>query len=174
MSFNHFMYLYVDWIYASLCLFLIGRLILIDIKTFQLPNSLTYSLITSGILYNVISPRAFSSPEASLIGAILGFAIIWASNFIYRHFRKQDGIGLGDAKLLAGLGAILGHNAVIPILLIACLLGMIGGYVWLKLRHETLNNYFPFGPFIGIAGIAGILDEVLKLHILLSFGSFFH
>jgi len=78
-------------------------------------------------------------------------------NFIYRTLKKQSGIGMGDAKLLAALGAWLGADALPEILLIASLSGLVGGLLWLKWQKSQINHPFPFGPFLAFAGIIELL-----------------
>ncbi|NBX99977.1 MAG: prepilin peptidase, partial [Burkholderiaceae bacterium] len=76
---------------------------------------------------------------------------------LYRLLKKQDGIGLGDAKLLAALGAWMGWQVLPEILLLAALLGLVGGWVWLRWQRLATNQAFPFGPFIAFAGIIALL-----------------
>jgi len=78
-------------------------------------------------------------------------------NFVYRALKKQNGIGMGDAKLLAGLGAWLGASALPMVLLVASLTGLIGGLIWLKWQRSQINQVFPFGPFLAFAGIIELL-----------------
>jgi leader peptidase (prepilin peptidase)/N-methyltransferase len=89
-------------------------------------------------------------------------------NRVYRHIRQQDGIGMGDAKLLAGLGAWLGWHALPGILLTASAFGIIGGMLWLRLNKQKHGSPFPFGPFLIFAGIIELLWPQLLQHLLLS------
>lgn len=147
------------------CLMLIS-LAIIDFKTMRLPNFLTIPLIIFGCLYNVLSSIPLTTPLGSFWGALFGFASLWGINRIYLLATGKAGIGMGDAKLLAGIGALLGANAIIPTLFIASLLGIIGGLIWLRLHHQSKDKAFPFGPYLAIAGIALILDSNLKIGIL--------
>jgi len=93
----------------------------------------------------------------ALLGAIFGFTLLWLGNFFYRKARNQDGIGMGDAKLLAALGAWLGWAALPGILLIASITGVIGGMAYLKWHKQSARQAFPFGPFLAFAGIIELL-----------------
>jgi len=73
---------------------------------------------------------------------------------------------MGDAKLLAGLGAWLGWNSLPGILLFASVAGLIGGMIWLKWNKQNRQKAFPFGPFLAIAGIIAVLWPQLVYPIL--------
>ena len=82
----------------------------IDLRSFQLPNTITIPMMAIGIVFNVIGSAphtGLTSPVASLLGALTGFAVLWALDNLYFLCKKQHGIGLGDAKLLSALGAWL-------------------------------------------------------------------
>ena len=138
----------------------------IDLKTMILPDSLTLTLIVLGILYNHYSSQPFSSLFSSIGGALLGFSLIWMINRIYFMATHKDGIGMGDAKLLATAGALMGIKSIIPTLIIASFLGIIGGLVWLKIHRLGNNNPFPFGPYLCLAEIILIVDSTLKIGIV--------
>jgi prepilin signal peptidase PulO-like enzyme (type II secretory pathway) len=129
----------------------------IDWRTFRLPNTITLPMIFLGIAFNVVSDIRFTDPSSALLGASLGFTSLWILNFGYRLLKSRNGIGMGDAKLLAALGAWLGWSALPSILLIASLTGLVGGIIWLKWRKFQLQQAFPFGPFLVIAGIIELL-----------------
>jgi len=82
--------------------------------------------------------------------------------------KKHDGVGMGDAKLLAALGAWLGAGALPEILLIASLTGLVGGLIWLKWHRSKISHAFPFGPFLAFAGIIELLWPQALQTLLLS------
>lgn len=129
----------------------------IDWRTFRLPDHVTLPLICFGIIFNAISDTGFTKISSALLGAILGYGILWALNAGYQTIKGRNGIGMGDAKLLAALGAWLGWTALPNILFIASFFGLMGGLAWLKLNKQKLNQTFPFGPFLAIAGIIELL-----------------
>ncbi len=132
----------------------------IDFKTFILPDYLTYGLIAYGLVANIFLGLAWASTESSILGAAFGFVSLYVLNQLYLKIRGQHGIGMGDAKLLAGLGACLGIQSLPYILLIASSSGLIGGYAWLKLHQQDHSHAFPFGPFIAFGGIIVLLWQI--------------
>ncbi|WP_255532893.1 A24 family peptidase [Polynucleobacter sp. CS-Odin-A6] len=129
----------------------------VDWRTFRLPNVITLPLIFLGIVFNCVSDLSLTSPASALLGGILGYGSLWALNAGYRLLKNRNGIGMGDAKLLAALGAWLGLHSLPTILLIASITGLIGGIVWLKWNRHNVGNAFPFGPFLAFAGIIELL-----------------
>lgn len=146
----------IDLIRILLILILL-YLSFIDLRSFRLPNIITLPLIISGILFNFFSPSSFVDVANSIIGAVIGYGSFWLLNSLYRLTKKQDGVGMGDAKLLAGLGAWLGWAALPSILLIASITGIIGGLIFLKWNKQSASHAFPFGPFLAFAGIIELL-----------------
>ncbi len=147
---------FLDWTRVFLILVLL-YLAYIDLRTFRLPDAITLPLILSGLFFNALFNQSFVSFQDSLIGAILGYTGLWFLNYLYQALKKQDGIGMGDAKLLSGLGAWLGWFALPSILLMASLTGLIGGILWLQWNRQNHRSAFPFGPFLAIAGIIELL-----------------
>ncbi|WP_353432510.1 A24 family peptidase [Polynucleobacter sp. MWH-UH23A] len=132
----------------------------IDLHSFQLPNSITIPMIAVGLIFNTIGGllyAGFASPLNSLLGAIIGYALLWNLDQAYFQIKKQHGVGLGDAKLLSALGAWLGIEAIPSILLIASISGAIGGVLWLRYQKQNIHTAFPFGPFLAFAGIIELL-----------------
>lgn len=145
-----------EWIQIFLILVLL-YLAYFDLRTFRLPDIITMPLIFTGLLFNCLSNQGFVSFQDSIIGAILGYTGLWLLNSLYRALKKQNGIGMGDAKLLAALGSWLGWQPLPSILLIASLTGLIGGLIWLAWNKQNHRAAFPFGPFLAIAGIIELL-----------------
>ena len=129
----------------------------IDLRSFRLPDRVTLPLVAAGIGFNYFSDLRFTDPQAALIGACLGYAFLWALNLAYRILTGKNGVGMGDAKLLAGLGAWLGWSSLPSVLLLASVTGCIGGVIWLRCNKQSYQQAFPFGPFLAIAGIIALL-----------------
>ena len=157
----------LDW--TRICLMaILVYLAYYDLRTFRLPDVITLPLILLGLLFNSLSNPRFISFQDAIIGAILGYSCLWLLNLLYRTVKKQDGIGMGDAKLLAALGAWLGWFALPSILLMASLTGLIGGIIWLQWNKQSHRSAFPFGPFLAIAGIIELLWPQTLQTLLLS------
>ena len=138
----------IEWGGTLLLLGILARLSYVDWKTYRLPNILTKPLIALGLIYNLnVSLDAYPY----LLGAILGYAIFWAVETAYRLIRKREGLGRGDAKLLAAGGAWCGALALPFIILIASSAALI--YILPKPKSERAGIKLAFGPFLA-AGIA--------------------
>ncbi len=130
---------------------LLGTLIwlsYIDMREFRLPNALTFPLIAAGLIYNFITSTDF---YPYLIGASAGYAIFFGIETLYRLIRKKDGLGRGDAKLLAAGGAWCAWTGLPFIILVASSTALI----WLILSGQTKDPKddlrLPFGPFLSLA-----------------------
>ena len=157
---------FLNWIQIAL-IFVLVYLAYIDLRSFRLPDVITLPLILSGLLVSGFSNLGFISFQDSVIGTILGFSSLWLLNSLYRLAKQRDGIGMGDAKLLAALGAWLGWFALPSILLMASLTGLIGGLIWLQWHKQNHRSAFPFGPFLAIAGIIELLwPQTLQTFLL--------
>lgn len=156
----------IDFIRAALILVLL-YLSYIDLRSFRLPDVITLPLILVGLCFNGFSPLRFVTIEDALWGAFLGYLVLWFLNALYRFIKKQDGIGMGDAKLLAALGAWLGWAVLPSLLLIASFAGIIGGFIYLQWKRQNPRNAFPFGPFLAFAGIIELLWPQIIPHLLL-------
>jgi leader peptidase (prepilin peptidase)/N-methyltransferase len=157
----------LDLIRISLILILV-YLAYIDLQTFRLPDVVTIPLILAGLCFNSFSSLRFITPQESIFGGLLGYLLLWLLNRLYRYLKKQDGIGMGDAKLLSALGAWLGWAALPSILFLSSISGIIGGMIWLRLNKQNHDSPFPFGPFLIFAGIIEFIWPQLLQNLLLS------
>ncbi len=147
---------------------ILAYLAYVDLRTFRLPDVITIPLILAGLCFNSFSSLRFITPQESVFGGLLGYLLLWLLNRLYRYIKKQDGIGMGDAKLLSALGVWLGWVALPSILFLASISGIIGGLIWLKLNKQNHGSAFPFGPFLIFAGIMELLWPQLLQNLLLS------
>lgn len=127
----------------------------IDIRMRLLPDNLTQPLLWAGLLINLRG--TFTSLEHAVIGAALGYFLLWLVASFYFHCRHQHGLGSGDVKLMAALGAWLGWEALPGLLIIASLSGTIGALLlaWKK-QQAPLYTAIPFGPFLAAAGMLNL------------------
>jgi len=136
------------WIICWILLFTLASWI--DLKSFMLPDWITLPLILSGLIFNTWTLYPFCSFLDSLFGILIGYGLIRLVDALYFIYKKQHGIGQGDAKLLAGIGAILGWQAIFPILFFAAFAGLILGLIMIRKKLLTLQNPIPFGPFLSL------------------------
>ena len=134
----------------------------IDFKSFILPDWLTLPLILSGVIFNTFSANKFCSSTDALLGVLIGYGLIRLVDECYFKFNKRRGIGQGDAKLLAAIGAILGWQAIFSVLSCAAILGVIVGLSLIRVKRLTLQHQLPFGPFLSLFACAFILEKVLS------------
>ena len=137
----------------------------IDLDTQLLPDSITLPLLWLGITLNLWG--TYADLPSAVVGAMLGYLALWSVFWLFKLATGKEGMGYGDFKLLAALGAWLGWGTLPSILLIASATGIIGGIIWLKWRGHQLQQAFPFGPFLAIAGIIELLwPQLIPILIL--------
>ncbi len=121
----------------------------IDLRTFRLPNTLTFTLIGIGLLWSYLSGNF----QAALIGCALGYASFVGIAALFKALRGIDGLGRGDAKLLAAGGSWVGWTGLPMIVLIASLLGIVLAVVMHFLPREETSapaNWIAFGPCLAV------------------------
>lgn len=135
----------------------------IDFDTQLLPDRYTLTLAALGLAVN--SYAIYTSPTAAIWGYIIGFLCLWIVYYLFKIMTGKEGMGYGDFKLLAALGAWMGPLMLPLIVLLSSLVGAIIGIILLKIRKE--NKAFAFGPYIAIAGwIAFIWGEpIMKAYL---------
>lgn len=134
-------------------------LALIDWDTTLLPDDITLPLVWAGLIaaYWGVSGVALSS---SLWGAVAGYLSLWSVYWLFKLATGKEGMGYGDFKLLAGLGAWFGWEALIPIILMSSIIGAVVG-IALKLNSKLREGgYIPFGPFLVGAGLITLFAGV--------------
>jgi leader peptidase (prepilin peptidase)/N-methyltransferase len=129
----------------------------IDIDHQLLPDSLTLPLMWIGLVLSLWSSQAGGAPvpvdvRSSLIGAIAGYASLWSVYHLFRLLTGKEGMGYGDFKLFAALGAWLGWQMLLPTILIAAAVGAIVGILLLTVRGQARSTPIAFGPFLAAAG----------------------
>jgi leader peptidase (prepilin peptidase)/N-methyltransferase len=127
----------------------------IDLDTQLLPDVLTLPLIGLGI---VAAAAGWSgvSLSASAIGAVAGYASLWGVSWLYKQLRGVEGMAEGDFKLLAGLGALLGWQALLPTILLASAVGAVVGIALILFKGHRKEVPIPFGPYLVGGGLAAM------------------
>ena len=135
----------------------------IDFDTQLLPDRYTLPLAALGLGLN--SYALYTSATASIWGYLLGFLCLWIVYYLFKVITGKEGMGYGDFKLLAALGAWMGPFMLPLIVLLSSVVGAIIGIILLKIRKE--NQPFAFGPFIAIAGWIAFLwgDQIMKIYL---------
>lgn len=129
-------------------------LALIDIKTSLLPDLLTLPLMWLGILIQLSPDWKTVGIEQSILGVIFAYLPLWIMTKLYFLFRHQHGLGYGDLKLLAAIGAWLGPSLIPPVLFLASVFALLYRlYIFLVYRRGARHEPFPFGPWIVIAAV---------------------
>lgn len=134
-----------------LLLYLLIALTFIDFDTQLLPDDLTYPLLWAGLLLNINA--TYVSLQSAVIGAAAGYLALWSIYWAYKLLRKREGMGYGDFKLLAALGAWLGWAMLPAIVLMASLVGSVVGIALMVLNRRGLDYQIPFGPYLAAAGL---------------------
>jgi leader peptidase (prepilin peptidase)/N-methyltransferase len=139
----------------------------IDFRTQYLPDQLNYPLLWAGLLLSLIP--MFVAPGTAIVGAAIGYLSLWSVYWLFKLLTGKEGMGYGDFKLLAALGAWMGPTALLPVILLSSFIGAIVGGSLMALRKHGRDIPMPFGPFIAAAGwvwfIAGewLLQQYMQL-----------
>ncbi|NTS76573.1 prepilin peptidase [Catenovulum sp. SM1970] len=135
---------------ALIFTFMLISLTFIDLDKMLLPDQITLPLLWLGLLININS--TFVTLESAVIGAALGYLSLWSIFWLFKLITGKEGMGYGDFKLLAALGAWMGYQALLPIILISSFVGAILGILIMKFQNEGESKPIPFGPYLAIAG----------------------
>ena len=122
----------------------------IDLRTQLLPDSLTLPLLWLGLVASV--DNLFISSKHALVGAIIGYLSLWSVWWLFKQLTGKEGMGHGDFKLLAAMGAWFGLQGILPTILLSSLVGAIIGSIWLAAKGRDRATPIPFGPYLAIAG----------------------
>lgn len=136
----------------------------IDTQTRLLPDSLTLPLLWAGLIVNF--DDTFATLRAAVAGAIAGYMFLWCIYWLFRFARGVEGMGYGDFKLLAALGAWLGWAALPQIVLIAAVTGAVAGLAAMWSGRLRFEEPLPFGPFLALGGVATLFAGTPIFHLL--------
>lgn len=147
---------------AAMLLFtyFIVALTLIDLDEYLLPDSLTLPLIWIGLLANTYG--AFTTLESAVYGAVAGYLSLWSIFWLFKIITGKEGMGYGDFKLLAAIGAFLGWQSLPVVILLSSAVGAVVGIAMMLILGRDKNIPIPFGPYLAAAGfIAALWGEPL-------------
>lgn len=126
----------------------------IDFDTQLLPDAITLPLLWLGLAFNLNG--AMTDLPSSVLGAIVGYLSLWSVFWLFKLATGKEGMGYGDFKLLAALGAWLGWQMLPVIILLSSIVGAIVGIALIAFARHGRNNPIPFGPYLAAAGIIAL------------------
>ena len=135
------------WALIALCF--------IDADTTLLPDDITLPLLWLGLLANVW--QVFAPLQDAVLGAAIGYVFLWSVYWLFKLVTGKEGMGYGDFKLLAALGAWLGWKMLLPIILLSSIVGALVGIVLIVLARRGRDIPIPFGPYLTAAGVIALL-----------------
>lgn len=132
-------------------------LALIDWDTTLLPDDITLPLMWAGLVAAALQWNPPVSLPAALWGAVAGYVSLWLVYWVFKLVTGKEGMGYGDFKLLAALGAWFGWTALVPLILMASVIGAVVGLVMKFYGGLREGGYIPFGPFLAGAGFTAMV-----------------
>ena len=141
-------------LFAWVFVFALIALTFIDFDTQLLPDDITLPLLWLGLLFNLNS--GFTDLKSAVIGAMTGYLVLWSVFWLFKLIRGKEGMGYGDFKLLAAIGAWFGWQLLPAVILLSSTLGAIIGIALIVLTKRSKEVPIPFGPFLAIGGIAAL------------------
>ena len=141
-----------DWKTAAglILTWMLISLAFIDVENLLLPDELTLPLLWGGLLLSLAG--LFTTPSLSVAGAAVGYLIFWTLNYVFLLITKKQGMGYGDMKLSAALGAWFGLEALPFIILTASLVGLLVSLILLLIKKLQHGEQICFGPYLCLAG----------------------
>ena len=129
----------------------------IDLDHQLLPDNMTLPLLWIGLMLSLWGPQPGGAPvpvdmHSSIVGALAGYLSLWSVYHLFRLITGKEGMGYGDFKLFAALGAWLGWKMLLPIILIAAAVGAVAGIAMIAFRGQDRATPIAFGPFLAAAG----------------------
>lgn len=153
-------------LFAWIFTFALIALTFIDFDTQLLPDDITLPLLWLGLLFNLNT--GFTDLNSAVIGAMAGYISLWSIYWIFKLVTGKDGMGYGDFKLLAAIGAWFGWQLLPAVILLSSILGAGIGIALIVLSKRGREIPMPFGPFLAIGGIAALFLGPELAHFYLS------
>ncbi len=152
-------------IFAWMFTFALIALTFIDFDTQLLPDDITLPLLWLGLLFNL--NFGFTDIQSAVTGAVAGYLILWSVYWAFKIIRGKEGMGYGDFKLLAAIGAWFGWKLLPAVILLSSTLGAVIGIALIVLTKRGKEVPMPFGPFLAIGGIAALFfgQELAKFYL---------
>jgi leader peptidase (prepilin peptidase)/N-methyltransferase len=140
-------------------------LTMIDVDHQLLPDDITLPLLWLGLLFNTFG--TFASLSNAVIGAMAGYLTLWSIYWLFKLLTGKEGMGYGDFKLLAALGAWMGWQALPLIVLLSSLVGAVCGIALMFIKRRGKDTPIPFGPYLAMAGWITLLwgNKLMALYM---------
>jgi len=140
-------------------------LFLIDFDHQILPDSITLPLLWGGLFLSLFD--VFVDSHASIIGAVAGYLSLWSIYHLFKLITGKEGMGYGDFKLLAAMGAWVGWQALPVVILFSSVVGAVIGILLVVIRGRDHSQPMPFGPFLAAAGWMTLLwgNDIIRLYL---------
>jgi leader peptidase (prepilin peptidase)/N-methyltransferase len=126
----------------------------IDLDTFYLPDNITLLLLWTGLVFNLFG--IFTDLRSAVIGAAAGYLALWSVFWLYKLATGKEGMGYGDFKLLAAIGAWLGWKVLPMVILLSSFVGAAIGITLIVFARHQRHMPIPFGPYLAVAGLIAL------------------
>ena len=158
----------VPAILALLLTWALIALTMIDADTQLLPDQITLPLLWLGLVCNAFG--FYTSLESAVWGAVFGYLSLWSVYWAFKLLTGKEGMGFGDFKLLAALGAWMGWQSLPLIILLSSLVGAVIGITLMIINNKDRNTAIPFGPYLAIAGWIAFLwgEQITRSYLQVS------
>ena len=141
-------------LFAFVFVFALIALTFIDFDTQLLPDDITLPLLWLGLFINV--GGGFTDLKSAVIGAMFGYLILWSVYWLFKIITGKEGMGYGDFKLLAAIGAWFGWQLLPAVILLSSVAGAVIGIGLILFKGKGRSTAIPFGPFLALGGIAAL------------------
>lgn len=141
-------------VFALVFVFALIALTFIDFDTQLLPDDITLPLLWLGLLLNL--NNGYTDIGSAVIGAMAGYLVLWAVYWLFKLVTGKEGMGYGDFKLLAAIGAWFGWQLLPAVILLSSVVGSVIGIALILFKGKTRQTAIPFGPFLALGGIAAL------------------
>ncbi|MCB1909512.1 MAG: prepilin peptidase [Rhodocyclaceae bacterium] len=143
-----------ELLFAMVFIWVVMALAFIDLDTQLLPDSLTLPLLWVGLLANL--EARFATLDSAVIGAAAGYLILWAVYWVFKLLTGKEGMGYGDFKLLAAIGAWFGWQSLPLTIILSSAVGAVVGIGLILFARHGRNVPIPFGPYLAAAGLLAL------------------
>ncbi|QJR80011.1 prepilin peptidase [Alteromonas pelagimontana] len=157
-------------LWAVLFVYILVALLFIDLDKMLLPDQLTLPLLWLGLLLS--TQHVFVGPVDAIIGAAAGYLSLWSVYWLFKLATGKEGMGYGDFKLLAALGAFTGWQGLPVIILLSSFVGAIAGLAIMLVQQKGRSLAIPFGPYLAVAGFLTLLykHDIIAAYLNWAFG----